>query len=137
MMRIGILLFCVAQARADTISPLYARGYTVMPQPQGVQLGPADFAFSGDWKLELQGARPDDIAVKTLEEELHMGKSGQGAGTLRLVLAPNSAKVGQAQDRQRDALTGQAYKIDLGKDRIVVAANAPAGLFYGVVTLIQ
>src|SRR5258708_24019354 len=109
MMRIGLLLLCVAQARADTVSPLYARAYTVMPQPQVLQLGPADFAFSADWKLELQGVRPDDIAVKTLEEELHMGKSGQGAGTLRLVLAPNSAKVGPAQDRHRDPLTGHAY----------------------------
>ena len=30
---------------------------------QVAQLGHSDFVFSADWKLELQGVRPDDIAL--------------------------------------------------------------------------
>ena len=63
--------------------------------------------------------------------------SGRGAGTLRLVVAPNSARVGEAQDRDREVLAQQAFKIDLSRDRVTIAANAPAGLYYGVVTFVQ
>ena len=57
------LFLCFAHARADTLSPLAARGYTVMPQPQMVRLGASDFPFSRDWRLELQGVAPSDAAV--------------------------------------------------------------------------
>jgi hypothetical protein len=45
--------------------------------------------------------------------------------------------VGDAQDRNREAVAGQAYKIDLSRDAVMIAANAPAGLFYGAVTFVQ
>src|SRR5204863_388245 len=59
------------------------------------------------------------------------------SGTLRLILAPNSAAVSEAQDRDRDVLAQQAYKIDLDRERVTIAANAPQGLFYGAVTFVQ
>ena len=114
-----------------------------MPQPQVVRLGASDFVFSRDWKMELQGVAAGDAAVEVLNEELErrfhlkLVNSGRAAGTLRLVIAPNSAKVGEAQDRDRDVLAQQAYKIDLSRDRVTIAANAPAGLYYGVVTFVQ
>jgi hypothetical protein len=113
-----------------------------MPQPQIVKLDSSDFVFSTDWKLELQGVGSNDAAVQTLREELvqrfRLKLSGSGqAGTLRLNLAPNSVSVGEAQDRDRDILAQQAYKIDLSQDVVTIAANAPPGLFYGVVTFIQ
>ena len=50
-----IFLYCLAPLQADTVSPLYARGYTVMPQPQVAKLGASDHIFSAEWKLELKG----------------------------------------------------------------------------------
>jgi hexosaminidase len=132
-----------AQAGAATVSPLYARGYTVMPEPQTVRLGAADFRFGQDWKLELQGVNSNDGAIEMLKEELErrfhlkISESGRGPGVLRLTIAPNSASVGKAQDRNREALAEQAYKIDLSRDSIAIAANAPVGLYYGAVTLVQ
>src|SRR5260370_10333597 len=128
---------CIAGARVDPVSPLYARGYTVLPQPQVVKLGSADFVFLPDWKLELQGVEPNDIAIQVLREELKLSNSGHPSGTLRLILAPNSAIVGEAQDRDRDVLAQQAYKIDLERDRVAIFANASPGLFYGVATFVQ
>ena len=138
-----LFLFCLTPARADTVSPLFARGYTVMPQPQVVRLGPSDFLFSRDWKLELQGVAPGDAAVQVLHQELEkrfllkLSNPSQPAGTLRLVIAGNSARVGEAQDRDRDQLAAQAYKIDLSPDAVTISANAPTGLYYGVVTFVQ
>src|SRR5258708_34166340 len=113
-----LVIFCSCIARADTVSPLYARGYTVLPQPQVVKLGAEDFVFLPDWKLELQGVEPNDIAIQVLREELKLSNSSHPSGTLRLILAPNSAIVGEAQDRDRDVLAQQAYKIDLERDRV-------------------
>ncbi len=125
------------------MSPLLARGHVVMPQPQAVRLGASDFEFTRDWVVERQGVAPGDAAVEVLNDELarryhvKLTNSGGGAGTLRLVVAPNSARVGEAQDRDREVLAQQAFKIDLTRGRVTIAANAPAGLYYGVVTFVQ
>src|SRR5258707_274470 len=129
--------------RAETISPLSARGYTVLPHPQIVKLGPSDFKFSSDWNLEVRGVPLDDAAVEVLKEELDrrfllkLANQGQGARTLHLVVAANSARVGDSQDRDRDALARQAYKIESSPAGVTIAANTPAGLYYGVVTFVQ
>jgi len=114
-----------------------------LPHPQVVRLGASDFVFSRDWGLEQQGVASEDAAVEVLREELErrflfkLADSGSGAGRLRLVVARNSARVGEAQDRDREVLEQQAYKIELSRDRVTIAANAPAGLYYGVATFIQ
>lgn len=137
-----ILVFlATAQVRAETVSPLRARGYAVMPQPQVAKLGPTDFEFGAGWKIEVQGAAPNDVAIETLRDELErryqLTLGASGAKVLRLILAPNSVAVGAAQDADKEALAQQAYKIDLSRDRVTIAGNAPAGLFYGAVTLVQ
>ena len=102
-----------------------------MPQPQEVRLGATDFVFSRDWKLELQGVAPADVAVQVLQEEiekrflLKLANPSRAAGTLRLVIAANSARVGDAQDRDRDILAQQAYKIDLGGKAVTISAMRP------------
>jgi hypothetical protein len=133
--------FALATARAETVSPLFARGYTVMPEPQVVRLGALDFAFGADWKVETRGVQSNDVALETLREELgqrcHLQLSESGSKTLLLTLSPHAVSVGSAQDRDREVLAQQAYKIDLSPAAITIAANAPTGLFYGVVTLVQ
>ena len=114
-----------------------------MPQPQVVRLGASDFEFTRDWVVELQGVPPGDAAVEVLNDELgrryhiKVATSGRGAGTLHLVVAANSVRAGEAQDRDREVLAQQAFKIDLSRDRVTIAANAAAGLYYGVVTFVQ
>jgi hexosaminidase len=142
--RVAAFVFMfLSPAWGDTVSPLLARGHVVMPQPQVVRLGASDFEFSRDWAVERQGVAPGDAAVEVLNDELarryhlKLTNSSRGAGTLRLVVAPNSAKVGEAQDRDREVLAQQAFKIDLSRDRVTIAANAPTGLYYGVATFVQ
>lgn len=154
--RVARDLFCVpllvlmlwphAGARADTASPLYARGYTVLPAPQRVKLEERDFRFGSKWRLQLApGVPARDVAVESLKEDLEaryhiaLGVQGSGsaAGVLRLAVVPNSVAVGDTTDQDKKALAEQAYKISLSKDNINITANALTGLFYGVQTLAQ
>jgi len=135
------VFLAVAPLPAETVSPLLARGYTVMPPPQVVRLGASDFEFGSGWKIEAQGAAAHDVAIETMKDELErryqLKLAGSGANVVRLILSPNSVAVGAAQDTDKQALAGQAYKIDLSRGSVTITANAPAGLFYGAVTLVQ
>lgn len=138
------LLSALSLLSAASVSPLYQRGYTVMPEPQKVTLDGGDFQFGSDWWLELgAGIRPADTAVEVLKEELdsrfhlRMGETRARGNVLRLSVTSNSAVVGAAQDRDTHALAAQAYRIDLSRHAINIKANGPAGLFYGIETLVQ
>ena len=63
---------------AATVSPLLARGYTVIPEPQKVMLAGPDFEFTPSWQLELgPGVAADDIAVD----------EGRARGTISFCIA--------------------------------------------------
>ncbi len=144
---VALLLFTSQSGPAVTLSPLSARGYTVIPEPQKVALGRGDFRFGEGWRLELgRGIQANDVAVESLKEDLQsrfhviLGpQAGRGARTktIRLAINPNSVEIGDATDRDRKALAEQAYKMVLTPDNVTITANAAAGLFYGVQTLIQ
>lgn len=58
-------LFCLT-GQAQTVSPLFARGYTVIPQPQKVSLGAHDFAFTSGWRVKLDKSVPVNAAARHL-----------------------------------------------------------------------
>ena len=129
---------------AQTVSPLFARGYTVIPEPQEVSLDAHDFTFGRNWQLKLdKSVAVNDVAVETLREDLsarfnlRLGASGGSGGILSLRIAPGSVQIGHALDINKKPLEDQAYRITLNSGRIAITANAPMGLFYGVETLIQ
>jgi len=136
-----------SHARAETASPLFARGYTVLPTPQNVKLSGKDFAITSGWRLELASRiSPDDVAVTMLKEELRTrfqltlaeGRAIRSVpGVIRLFLAPGSVTIGEAADRDKASLTEQAYRLVLEPQSIQIIANASPGLFYGVDTLVQ
>jgi hypothetical protein len=129
---------------AQTVSPLLARGYTVIPQPQKVSLEAEDFSFGDGWQLRLgPGVSANDVAVEALRKELaqrfHVALEtpGSSSGVLLLRIATGSVPIGQSQDSDKRALEEQAYRIELHQRTVAITANAPTGLFYGVVTFIQ
>ena len=139
------LLPMAANATAATASPLFARGYTVIPSPQKVTLAGKDFDFGPAWHLELgPGVKPDDIAVESLRDELqerfHLALSeakGKGGPVLKLALDPHAVEVGEATDKEKAALAEQAYRMKLTSSEVTLTGNSPTGLFYGVQTLVQ
>jgi hypothetical protein len=137
------LLLVIGQARADTVSPLFARGYNVVPEPQKVELEGGDFEFGSGWRVVLaEGVNADDVAVESLKEglesrfSLKLEPGGRGK-VIELAIRRGSVEIGKAADRNKAALAEQAYELDLGSERIRITANAPTGLFYGVETLEQ
>ena len=149
MNRTAALMFGIGMgiivAQAATVSPLFSRGFTVLPQPQEVSLGPADFKFSAEWRLELSpGVAADSVAPATLREDLKsrfnltLEPAGRTRGkVVRLRLTPGAIAIGPAQDRDKEVLAAQAYELDLKDDVIDITGNAAAGLFYGVETFVQ
>jgi len=132
-----------APLNGATQSPLFDRGYSVIPVPQQVELKGGDFELGSGWRLELgQGVKPDDVAVTSLKEGLEnrdmitLETRGRGKA-IELAIRPGSVEIGQAADKDKQALEEQAYKLEIGSNGIRIAANAPAGLFYGVETLVQ
>jgi hexosaminidase len=124
-------------------SPLFSRGYTVIPAPQKVNLGAKDFQFTRAWRVELgAGIKPDDIAVQSLKRELQerfqitLGGSGS-SGAVRLAVTPNAVEIGSAEDANKAALAEQAYRLELASNRVTITGNTATGVFYGVQTLVQ
>ncbi len=142
---LAALLGCICTVvPAQTVSPLFARGYTVLPEPREVTLQGGDFSFGSGWQLRIDSSVPsNDVAVESLRDDLsrrfHVTLDGSGgsSGVLSLRVAPGSVPIEEAQDTNRKALEEQAYRIELHDSAINITANALMGLYYGVDTLIQ
>ena len=140
---LGASLILTGPARPESVSSLYVRGYTAIPAPQRVKLEGNDFRLTAAWRLELgPGVDPNSAAVEALKEdfeERHGFKwADRGSGpAIHLAVEPSSVPVGEAQDKDKQALAEQAYKLRMNKTGITITANASPGLFYGVETLVQ
>ncbi len=143
ILALGVSLLFPVGTPAESVSALYVRGYTAIPEPQQVKLEDDDFLITSAWRLELvRGVEPSSTAVEALkqgfEERYGFKWAERGSGpAVRLMIQPNSVRPGKAQDTDKDALAEQAYKLQMNKSGITITANAPPGLFYGVETLVQ
>lgn len=133
-----------AVAAHTAASPLSDVGYSALPVPQHVVLKGREFHIGPNWRLQLDPGIPtNDVSVETLKEDLigrhnlNLSPAAAGGPAIRLSINPGSVVAGTAQDLDRDALAAQAYQIELNDRGIHIAANASAGLFYGVETLVQ
>ncbi len=130
-------------ASGATASSLFRRGYTVIPEPQKVELKIGDFEIGSGWRLEVgKGVKADDVAVESLKEGLDtrhgISLETRGRGkAIELTIQPGSVAIGEATDKNKPALEEQAYKLEMTGSGIKISANAPTGLFYGVETLVQ
>lgn len=129
--------------RAATPSDLYLRGYHLIPAPQKVELKSGDIQLDDGWRLKLGAdVKANGVAVESLKDGLKKRRGitleARGRGkAIELEIQPGSVEIGQATDKDRQALEQQAYKLEIGNNAIRIMANAPAGLFYGVETLVQ
>jgi len=139
----AILLFTTLPAAANTTSTLFGRGYRVLPEPRQVTLRAGDFIFGNQWRVERgTGVGPNSGALRSLDEQLQSRyrlklESNGASGVLQLELGAGLASPGPSQDKDRAAIAAQAYRLELSPNKIRLCANAEAGLFYGVQTLIQ
>ena len=145
--QMGLLLLLPLVARAQILTPLAARGFTLLPAPQKVEFDGPNIRFAAGWQLELGvSVKPDDVAVESLTQGLSErfglsvatpGKDKQVPSVIRLAIEPGSVPIGPAADANRAALAAQAYRLSIKPQRIAIAANAAPGLLYGVESLVQ
>jgi hexosaminidase len=140
----ALLLTGALHGNTATVSPLFARGYTVIPTPQKVTLGTNEFELTRAWHLELgQGIQAGDVAVESLTQglrerfDLTLTGSRGSAGTVRLAVGPDQVAIGKTIDRDKAIIAEQAYRLELNPDRVTITGNTTTGLFYGVQTLLQ
>src|SRR5580704_4954923 len=136
-----LVLAAFPRANAGEVSPLGARGYTVLPYPQKVQLEGADFQFGPGWGIAMgAGVQSDAIAFITLREQMEDRFSlplDGGSKHVRLELKAGAIVPGAAQDRHPEAIAAQAYRLEIHASGIRITANSSAGLLYAVETLVQ
>ncbi len=143
MHRIPFLLLLISGGLgAQTLSPLASRGYTVIPEPQQVQLAAEDVRFGPAWSIDIgPGIAGNDVAVESLREEVGtrygLAPAPAGSITVRLSMKEGAVVPGKATDRDTPSIAAQSYRIEVGDSTVAITANAPAGLFYGVETLVQ
>lgn len=140
----AVLLCWTTISNAVASSPLFVRGYTVIPEPQSVELSGNDFQFGDGWRLVPQSGVEGNLATfDVLTNDLasrygiHLQQSGQTSRTIRLTIRPGSVAIGQTTDRDKEKLAEEAYKLELSPESITILANAAPGLFYGAETLVQ
>ncbi len=139
------LLGCVrSPIGAQSVSPLFERGYTVLPTPQKVELGAKDVELSRKWRLQIDKTAQGDIAVDELSallaERYHFrfGNSKNSAGpVVRLAIAPDSTAVTGVNDKDKTEIGEQAYRLTVAASEVTITGNSSAGLLYGVQTFAQ
>ncbi len=136
------LLLCPSSTRAATVSPLFSRGYTVLPSPQKVELGAKDIELTQRWQIQPGPGVENDVAFSELNRllaerfEVKLGARNASA-VIRLIAAPNSVLVTGGSDKDKEALKAQAYRLTIAPDGIAITGNTTTGLFYGVMTFVQ
>lgn len=137
--------FLASSLHGQAASPLFARGFAVLPQPQEVSLQPDEISLdSSNWRLQADPSVPaDSIAVESLIEGLRerdgiqLSQSAISSFTLHLEIKPGSIQPGALRDPDRKSIESQAYRLVLNQSGVQITANAAEGLFYGVQTLLQ
>lgn len=134
---LGLLLCLFSILSAETSTPLWSRGYSIVPSPQRVQLDGQDVVLGTSWTVDAGPLGPRHIAARTLLrdfESLHglTLKTGGGDASIRLSIAPGTVITGGDKEIDR-----QGYRLTIRADRIEITGNAEEGLFYGVESLLQ
>jgi hexosaminidase len=115
-------------------SPSVAQDISVIPLPVSVQKGDGHFLLTPNTTIYVPAKQSDLLSVATyLADELAPAtgfklKANEGTGTgIQFEIAPKT----EAQ------LGAEGYILQVNSGKITISANAPAGFFYGVKTLLQ
>jgi len=117
-------------------TPLWSRGYSVIPTPRNVELGAGEVLINEEWNVKVEGVPKGDVTLDFLKEDLKefhgLVLNGTANRTIHLQVKPGVVKTGRKQDIDRDA-----YRLVIKPGEISIVGNAPSGLFYGVQTFLQ
>ncbi|MFQ6049266.1 MAG: glycoside hydrolase family 20 zincin-like fold domain-containing protein, partial [Phycisphaerae bacterium] len=122
---------------AASVTELRARGYSLIPTPQRLELQETDLTVEPTWGLTLQNVDRDDIAVQTLlaglrDHGLELQGTADAASQFRLAIRQDAVTTNTDPERQ-----AQAYLLQMRPTAVEIVGNTAQGLFYGVQTVLQ
>ncbi len=117
---------------------------SLIPVPQKISFSGRIFQLNDSWVLEPGSISKDDPTVQSLitgfKEQGNLiispGTNKNKHPAIRLTVRPGSVTLPDG-DSTNSSLRDQAYRIKMDASEITIEANAPAGLFYGIQTLLQ
>lgn len=131
------VLFC-GLLPAQNVTPLWSRGYAVIPTPRSVNLEDGEIEIDSRWAIVPAGVDAQEISVRTLRSDLadwhrvHLNTAAQSDYAIRLSVRPGTVTTGAEA-----GIEPQAYRLHVGDRSVEVTGNGAPGLFYGVQTLLQ
>ena len=131
--RAALLLFLPFCIRAGTVSGLAARGYAVIPDPQQVEITENDTRFGPDYYITGDSAA---LLREEMQTRFALPPTGRGIA-IQLRVKPGSVVPGKSTDPDKESIAAQAYQLVVDKSAVVISANGPEGLFYGIQTFLQ
>lgn len=138
LFRVPLLLAVIAilSFGQPVATPLWSRGYSVIPTPASVNLSDGDIVLDDSWSYRASGLAANHIAVRWLIDDLrsfHSIELKEGRSKI-IQLAVEKDAVRTPSD---PAIRSQAYRLKIAPNSIEITGNSDAGLFYGVQTLLQ
>src|SRR5882757_9465678 len=132
MNSIALLAFVQGQTQAQSPAP---SAVSIIPVPVRLQMDPGHFTLPQSILIEA----PDRTElVQTLEELRNRLSIPTGAVvTLRTKPAPAATIRLMLVKGGNDSLGAEGYRLSVKENNITIRAQQPAGLFYGVQTLLQ
>ncbi|MFN7919035.1 MAG: beta-N-acetylhexosaminidase [Bryobacteraceae bacterium] len=136
--RLSLALLFHSLAFAQPLAtPLWLRGYSVIPTPQHVTLADSDIRLEGDWRVDSTDLPVSHPALRDLNRgmaEFHGVEWKTGASqVVRLSVRALTVTVPEANAE----VAPQAYRISIAPRLIEITGNGDHGLYYGVQTLLQ
>lgn len=130
--------FFVSAVSAATLNELRLMGYSLIPEPQKMELsGASATADLDNWAISCSLGK-DDICCRTLIDGLknyHQVDAADNGVTGFISLSVDKNAVGGIRD---ESLSREAYRLTVAPSgKIEIVGNSEAGLLYGVESLLQ
>lgn len=114
---------------------LIAQDVSLIPQPVSLQPGKGSFTLTASTMLSIPAKQPE--VQKVAAYFVNTLKPATGF-TLKTAEASSAAGIQLTLYSKADPRIGQeGYILNVDESKVTIAANTPAGLFYGIQTLVQ
>ena len=117
---------------------------SLLPVPMQSTFTGKLFSLNQRWTIDAVGLDKNIPALQSLREQLTdkfklklPASVNKQINIISLIIKEGAVKIENTTDTNRVALLRQAYSIDLSENKIIITANAPQGLYYGVQSLVQ
>lgn len=128
-------VFGLHNQQQPSLTELRARGFSLIPSPQQITLGPLNIIIDDTWRIDSKIGKKDIAYTSLIEKasELHQLRFSSN-GTKKIILA---ISVKTITGNGNSELNKQGYLLKIMKDRVEITGNSKAGLFYGVQSFLQ